>query len=56
MKKIPDVCIAVAIISAVIAIISRFSMKPVAGVYAGSILEFAGVCLLLAIAVSVREK
>jgi len=56
MKKISDLCIMVAVISLVVAVISRFALKPVVGIFANSILEFAGVCLLLSIAVSLREK
>ena len=56
MKKVADLVLGVAVISAVVGIISRLTMKPVSGVFAGAFLEFSGVCLLLAIALLIREK
>lgn len=56
MKKLADAAIIVAVISVIIGIISRQTMQPVAGIFAGAFLEFAGVCLLLAIALLLREK
>ncbi len=56
MKKIADGVIAVGVISLIIGIISRLTMKPIAGLFANAMLEFAGVCLLLAIALLIREK
>jgi len=56
MKKVADMVIGIAVISAVVGIISRLMVKPVSGIFASAFLEFAGVCLLLAIALIVREK
>jgi len=56
MKKAADLVIGIAVISAVIGIISRLMMKPISGIFASAFLDFAGVCLLLAIALVLREK
>ncbi len=56
MKKAADFAIGVAVISAVVGIISRLMVKPVAGIFASAFLEFSAVCLLLAIALTLREK
>ncbi len=56
MKKIADIVIILAVISGVVAIISRLLVQPVMGIFASAFLEFAGVCLLLAIALLLREK
>lgn len=56
MKKLADVVIIVAVISIVVGIISRITLVPVAGVFANAFLQFAGVCLLLAIALLIRAK
>jgi len=56
MKKAADLAIGIAVISAVIGIISRLMVKPVAGIFASAFLDFSAVCLLLAIALLVREK
>jgi len=56
MKKAADFAVGVAVISAVVGIISRLMVKPVAGIFASAFLEFSAVCLLLAIALFVREK
>jgi hypothetical protein len=56
MKKAADLAIGIAVISTVVGIISRFMMKPIVGIFASAFLEFSGVCLLLAIALSLREK
>ena len=56
MKKAADAIIGVAILSTVVGIISRLMMKPVSGIYASAFLEFSAVCLLLAIALLLREK
>ena len=56
MKKVADVIIVVAVISIIVGIISRVTMKPISGVFASSLLEFAGVCLLLAISLLLRKE
>ena len=56
MKKAADLAIGIAVISAVIGIISRLMVKPVVGIFASAFLEFSAVCLLLAIALLVRKK
>jgi len=56
MKKLADVAIILAMISVVLGIISRLVVQPIAGIFANAFLQFAGVCLLLAIALLLREK
>ena len=56
MKKMADGIIAVAVVCIIIGIISRLTMKPIAGIFANAFLEFAGVSLLLAIALQLKEK
>ena len=56
MKKMADIAIGIAVISTIVGIISRLTLKPVQGIFANAFLEFAGVCLLLAIALILREK
>ncbi|MBN1871707.1 MAG: hypothetical protein JW800_03950 [Candidatus Omnitrophica bacterium] len=56
MKKLADVAIIVGVISLIAGVASRLIMKPVAGIYASAFLQFAGVCLLLGIALVLREK
>ena len=56
MKKAADLVIGIAVISAIVGIMSRLTVKPVAGIFASAFLEFSAVCLLLAIALLVREK
>jgi len=56
MKKLADIAIIIAVISVVVGIISRLTLKPVAGIFANAFLNFAGVCLLLAIALLLRQK
>lgn len=56
MKKIADGAIGLAVVSAIVGIISRLMMTPIAGIFASSFLDFSAVCLLLAIALLVREK
>ena len=56
MKKAGDVAIGIGVISAIVGIISRLMVKPVAGIFASAFLEFSAVCLLLAIALILREK
>ncbi|KPK97034.1 MAG: hypothetical protein AMJ95_11295 [Omnitrophica WOR_2 bacterium SM23_72] len=64
MKKVANVIIGVALISILLGIISRLTMKPLpiapgGGIEASVLLKFAGTCLLLAIALlmsaSVKE-
>ena len=56
MKKAADLAIGVAVVSAVVGIISRLMVKPVLGIFAGAFLNFSAICLLLAIALLLREK
>jgi len=56
MKKLADVAIILGMISVVLGIISRLVVQPIAGIFANAFLQFAGVCLLLAIALLLREK
>jgi uncharacterized ion transporter superfamily protein YfcC len=56
MKKLADIAIVLAIISVVVGIISRLLVHPIAGIFASAFLQFSGVCLLLAIALLLREK
>jgi hypothetical protein len=56
MKKAADLAIGIAVVSAVVGIISRLTLKPVSGIFASAFLDFSAVCLLLAIALFVREK
>ena len=56
MKKAADLAIVIAVISAIVGILSRLAVKPVAGIFASAYLEFSAVCLLLAIALTVKEK
>ena len=56
MKKAADFAIGIAIISTAVGIISRLMVKPIAGIFASAFLDFSAVCLLLAIALLVREK
>lgn len=56
MKVVADIAIVIGVISVVIGIVSRWTVAPVMGIEAHAFLEFSAVCLLLAIAVSLREK
>lgn len=56
MKKVADLIVVVAVISLGVGIISRLTMTPVFGIFANAFLSFAGVCLLLAIFLHMREK
>lgn len=56
MKKAADLAIVVAVVSIVVGILSRLIVKPIAGIFASAFLEFSAVCLLLAIALILREK
>lgn len=56
MKKLADIAIILGVISIVVGIISRLVVQPIAGIFASAFLQFAGVCLLLAIALLLREK
>lgn len=58
MKKMGDIAIGIALISLVVGVVSRVTMKPVTnwGLMAHAFLDFAGVCLLFAIAIFLREK
>ena len=52
------IVVAVGIVSIVVAIVSRFLVAPVppVGLEAEAILQFAGVCFLLSIALSLLKK
>jgi len=56
MKKLADGAIILAVLSIVAGIVSRLIMQPFAGIYASAFLQFSGVCLLLAIALLLKEK
>ena len=56
MKKVADIVIGVAVVSVIVGIVSRLTMKPVSGIFANAFLEFSGVCLLLAIALLLRNE
>ncbi|MBU2540570.1 MAG: hypothetical protein KJ593_01575 [Candidatus Omnitrophica bacterium] len=56
MKKLADVCIPIAIASIVLGIISRIMFRPLFEVGARGFLGFATVMLLLAIAITLKEK
>lgn len=56
MKLAADIAIVIGIISVVIGIVSRWSIVPVMGIEAHAFLDFSAVCLLLAVALSLREK
>ena len=56
MKKVADIATIVAVISVVVGAISRLTMRPIYGMQAHAFLEFAGVCLLFAIALQLRGK
>lgn len=56
MKAVADIAIVIGVISVVVGIISRWTIAPIMGVEAHAFLEFSAVCLLLAIALSLREK
>ena len=60
MKAIANIAVVVAVITFVLAVISRFMFKPLAlvpaGVGAGALLDFTNTCLLLAIALVLLEK
>ena len=55
MKKLVNVLIGVAAVSVVIGVISRLSLKPVSGIQARAMVDFAMVLLLFAIAISVKK-
>ena len=56
MKKVADILIIVAVVSAVVGIISRLLVQPVLGIFASAFLQFSAICLLLAITLLLREK
>jgi hypothetical protein len=56
MKKIVDGVIVIAVISIIVGIISRLTVKPIGGIFASAFLEFSAVCLLLAITLLMKEK
>lgn len=56
MKKVADIAIAIAIISVVVGVISRLAYRGISGIQADTCLEFAGICLLFAIALELRGK
>jgi hypothetical protein len=56
MKRLADLAVGLAIISIVVGVISRLSMRPVSGLLGSAFLEFSAVCLLFAIALYTRAK
>jgi len=56
MKKIADGVLVLGVIGIIVGIISRLTMTPVMGIFASATFQFSGVCLLLAIAMLLREK
>lgn len=56
MNKAPDILIVLAAVSMVVGVMSRLTMIPIAGIFASAFLTFAGVCLLMAIALILRGK
>ena len=55
MKKLPELCITVAVVCIVLGIISRLIFTPII-VPARAYIGFAGVLLLLSIALMLKEK
>jgi hypothetical protein len=55
MKNLPDLCIGAAVISICIGLISRSIFKPILGLGGRGFLGLAGVLLLLAIALMMRQ-
>lgn len=56
MKKLGDVLLAVAAVSAAVGVISRITMTPVNGIFASAFLQFAVLAVLFSIALSLRGK
>jgi hypothetical protein len=61
MKKAANLIIGVALISLVLGVISRITMKPLpiapgGGLEASVLVKFAGICLLLAIALLMSQS
>ena len=56
MKVVADIAIAIGVISVGIGIVSRWTVALVMGLEAHAFLDFGAVCLLLAIALLLREK
>lgn len=57
MKKLADLSILVAVASVIVGIIAKLMMKvTIMGVFPKGYLQFAGVCLLLAIALYLRKE
>ncbi len=56
MKKIADLLIPLAVISIIVGIVSRAILQPIFNVPARAYMGFAGVILLLAIALMLKEK
>ena len=55
-QKKADAVILIAVASMAVGVISRLLVQPVYGIFARAFLQFAGICLLLAIALLLREK
>jgi|GEM_PF-6426101 len=55
MKKMADFLVALAVLSTLVGIFSRFT-QPILGVFANAFLQFASVCALIAIAIYLRQK
>jgi hypothetical protein len=55
MKNLANVAIIAAAISLLVGLISRLSLKPVAGLDSRALIGFTAICLLFAIALSVLK-
>ena len=55
MRKFADLALSIAVVSMVIGIFSRIMVEPIQGIEAHAIFAFAQTCLLLSIAIYVRE-
>ncbi len=56
MKSIANLAIVIAAISLLLGVISRLSLKPIAGLESRAFIGFTAICLLFAIALSVRKE
>jgi hypothetical protein len=56
MKNLANVAIVLAAISLLVGIISRLSLKPIAGLEGRAFIGFTAICLLFAIALSVLKE
>lgn len=56
MKAVADIAIAIGVISIIVGLVSRWTIAPIMGIEAHAFLSFGIACMVLAIALSVREK